>query len=555
MYHLKLEAKKVQSFIFKVPILKYMIGANSALGEFFNYDLVELKKRSESLDESKIKKITEIFSEVYGKIEICPYDNVFENTKAGVFSASGGHFETIFSKKENLIKFYENVIEKAHQKIPGIMLKFELHCIYFEDENNFKDDSNYVRAKLEKIEKNKTENIVNNPYFEICKKDGMNHIKISNENNEEKESSENIKKIYKQREKFINLEGKEILCNFYKENIEQFKKNLNIGEFSALCSKKDKNKKNNYYALIAMDGNSMGKRFNEKLEEIKPGESSNVRSCKDIKEIKNLIKIEKFWYESRKNIREALKYSIKEIKNKFNFIILMMGGDDILIAIEPKYAFDFVKKFNEYFSEFEDKITFSSGIAFINHNYPFNYAHEIAEECLSSAKTRLKNIKNKNNITSIDWHINYDTYKRPLNEIRNKDYVLYYENEENHLDILSGRPYLINLDTAKESSDFEEIYEKVKKLAEKIKKDEKADKETIEKTNGRNKILEYYFSLKKGIEYSDEIRKFIFQNTDFDEILPKTKKIKLNDKYINKNNSYDVIELLDFFMEEGEKYE
>ena len=182
--------------------------------------------------------------------------------------------------------------------------------------------------------------------------------------------------------------------------------------------------------------------------------------------MESFVEIEEFWFKARESFRQGLEKAISQIKGyeskeKLPYIVLMLGGDDLLLVTVPEIALDFVVNFEKGLKEYNKDLTISAGIAFVKYNYPFSHGHELAESLLSSAKVKSKLNNGK---SAIDWHILFSSFNEDINEIRKDEYILNYDK---HYDILTKRPYLLE--------DTPNILNKVKGY-NKIIEDNKRDK-------------------------------------------------------------------------------
>ncbi|MFA7074442.1 MAG: hypothetical protein WC234_04555, partial [Endomicrobiaceae bacterium] len=352
MYYLRIKTQKVQSFIFKIPRLKTMLGANSLLGEFFVKELPNLRKEypiSKQWDEfSNANQISEKLSAEYKWQK----DDICDNFQKGVICSAGGHFETFFDDKEKLDCFIKKVKMKAKEKIPGVKLSFYIkdyekeicNMTYKEFCSNGQEitdiaslivDSNYH---------------IDNPFFSLAGDDGENpEIFVRNGFKETKTDSVVTKLIKKHGDKFSDYKTNDTLCDLLKEIKEITNKDFpdNLGKKPSNTKEKreeneDNDKRyladaslipsNNKIAIIAIDGNAMGERFNKKRKELQ-----------DMPVFDALVEFEKFWFKQREIFRKALtgtiqNYDFSDYKDFLPFNILMLGGDDLLMVTVPEIA-------------------------------------------------------------------------------------------------------------------------------------------------------------------------------------------------------------------------
>ncbi|MCK4358503.1 MAG: hypothetical protein KAW92_07135 [Candidatus Cloacimonetes bacterium] len=531
LYHLKLKTQKVQSFIFKVPKLKAMLGANSLLGEFFAKDLPKLREgfgKFNILEKGKISENDENEKKELNKDFIWQNDDIVNHFENGINCSAGGHFESIFKERGDAVNFLKEAITKAKEKIPGVTISYFLRK--FNDTYSFKKyEDKYLDDKEDITEEiSEVLPLIDCPYFYPSTEDGENPALLYSKDND----SLMVKKIKEQGNKFYSLNTDDFLCKLLKMDMKLKKDEIpnsleDIRDTSFIPG-------NNKMALIAIDGNGMGDRFNSKREELK-NKNKNV--------LDTLIEIENFWFDARNNFRIALQNAFKKCCNldsyigeitdvngktkttKLPFIVLMLGGDDLLLITVPEIAFDFVKCFNNKLTEIASNVTFSTGIAFVRYDYPFVHAHELAESLLSSAK--YKSRENAQLSNAVDWHIHFSSMYNDIKKIRLRDYYHIYDNT---IEILTKRPYSID--------DLSTLYSKAEETYKLIQRDEGI---------GRNKIKTFETILKQGKYSSKLYGKILFEKEESIKDLYTYDEEEINGKKIYINNALDIIELLDLF--------
>ncbi|MDN5354406.1 MAG: hypothetical protein PWQ09_1162 [Candidatus Cloacimonadota bacterium] len=570
--YLKIKTQKVQSFIFKVPKLKAMLGANSLLGEFFAVDLPGLRKNY---------PIPQIWTDyLAAKDETYPSwgtDNINENFKKGVICSAGGHFETFFETETDAQKFLTEVKQKAQEIIPGVRFSFFLKE-YETLPEKFKDFDDKTKGKVIELPKNSSQILIDNPYFYPSSEDGENPQLVKGHKGE-KDSSVTLK-IKEKGVEFYESETNDYLCAFLKKITgkekykNSFPEDLNeLADISLIPQ-------NNKIAIITIDGNAMGNRFRDERDK-----------AKEMKTIDAMISFEKFWFEQRDTFRNALEEAIKTIakkyeedkestknfkfynyngKNKLPYQILMLGGDDLLLLTVPEIAFDLVKNFGHQLEEIskdkDKKLTVSAGIAFVKYSFPFSQAHELAESLLSSAKVKSRIWKTAKNEkgeeyrkaeyrNALDWHIHFPTGTEEIDEIRKQNYMLQYNDKT---EILTRRPCTME--------EAYKVWQESKDLYDNIPKKEG---ENFENSSGRNKYKGLRTLLNSGqlnaelyskileINKENEIDKFQldidYHPQDKSGWIKGNNAEKIDYSKITLNTALDVIELMDFHKREEDK--
>lgn len=182
-------------------------------------------------------------------------------------------------------------------------------------------------------------------------------------------------------------------------------------------------------AVVVMDGNKMS----EKIKKL------------------SLVQLKEFSQRTEKIQADAFNeclatYFEEEYEGKkFNSIRpIIMGGDDICFVIDAKSALQFVsdliikiehesKKDDEAKALFSEKgITVSTGILYIKKNYPFNFAHRIAESLLREAK---RASRKEEDCSMIDFHVLLTSSGNDIEKTRPREYMV----EKDRL--LTNKPY------------------------------------------------------------------------------------------------------------------
>lgn len=503
LYHLRLDVHRIQKFIFSVPILKYMLGANSCVGELFSHDLLELMPPT---------------TNSYFRENLIPdQEYVYKLFNKNILSSSGGHFEAIFDDWDSLLKFANDAIERINTKAPG--LEYSISYREFKSDMKYKDFENLTRSNISISGSNKE--FVDAPFYEICQYDGES-IGVGNEtDNNSKKVYGNPKKIMEnQAKRFSKLDTSDSVSQFYKQSkIDPKRITTDLGTLV----KQGKSPKNNMLAYIKADGNAMGERFRH----LRNG-------LKETPIMEAFVQIESFWHENRKHMSDLLSGTLQPfIRNsdKYNvlpFILFMMGGDDLFLVCTPELALEIAEHLTE---KKENSPSISVGIAFTKYTYPIAQSHKIAEMCLEMAKAAGYAQKDGEYIEPyIDWHVNFDSVFQDIKDIRRSSYMLsYLDGDFETVEILSKRPY--------NKPDLTKLREEVSRIA----KDLDSDNPKV----SNNKIKTYRSVLKNGYRDVKYMRKML--GIDEDNELSGFLSYNAPQKNYRIDNSLDKIELIDFY--------
>ncbi len=188
-----------------------------------------------------------------------------------------------------------------------------------------------------------------------------------------------------------------------------------------------------YMAVVHIDGNRMGKRF----EEYGQNQSDNREFIMAMRKLSWGVS------EASRKALEAVgsaviklvdesKFEIKD--NYLPFRPIVYGGDDVTFVCDGRLGLSLAVKFLEKFEEFtqdlpdeQGKATACAGIAIVKTHYPFSRAYALSESLCSQAKQWMRKETNdyeKPLFSAIDWHIAASGLLGTIGEIRDREYRL-----------------------------------------------------------------------------------------------------------------------------------
>jgi hypothetical protein len=199
-----------------------------------------------------------------------------------------------------------------------------------------------------------------------------------------------------------------------------------------------------YLALIHADGNGIGKRYKSWRDQAK----STVEVVKEAHG-------EAFFHSMRVAVRravvDALEKTFDQEGAKENpcrpYEILMLGGDDLLLACRADRALDFARNYSEELTRYTladgQPLTVAIGVAIAQKTYPLHRLHELAEDLASSAKRLHRALDEKNDKTSvIDWQVVTQSWFAGVAEARRQaERIQYQVNGQTETLLLTERPY------------------------------------------------------------------------------------------------------------------
>ncbi|PXX16634.1 Cas10/Cmr2 second palm domain-containing protein [Hoylesella shahii] len=335
------------------------------------------------------------------------------NEKSNAVIMAAGNVKYVFDTREQCQHVVRNFPRMVQECAPGIT--FSQAVVKFDDEKHFEKAVEELEKKL------KTQRNLHQTPLEVgmlgCKrapKTGMPVVKIWN--GEELDAATYAKRVARKdcgnRLYIKSMVGETNMG----ENDFKFKEELNI---------KDLTEKNDWIAIVHIDGNGLGTVV-QKLG-------------------KEREKFREFSYQLDQATTKAANKAFETIKAQENFSLdklpfspVVLGGDDLTVIIRGDLAMPYAQKF---ITEFEretsqgemksllskanmNKLTACGGIAYIKASFPFYYGYKLAEELCLAAKTDAK-AKDKLNVPScLMFHKMQDSFVLSYKDIKERELEL-----------------------------------------------------------------------------------------------------------------------------------
>jgi len=406
MNKVEIEFKRIQTYLFASPKLRAMLGANAALGQTIRIDLPRLAKEcGAKADEQIVEKmpnadardpIQSIVPHVVDDLVVDDPATLYRNY--GVLVRDGGHFIATFPDSAQARLFIERATALITKALPGILIEARLN------------GEKYVQSEMGEIP-------FQHPMFQVshylgnqpAENRGVNGDFLSAEEKQLEEQGRSFRKTPK--DLIALLEGNRLIpCP---EEPPQSLKDI-VG--------------NDYLALIHADGNSIGQRYQAWRSQCTEPEHSLAAETHG----------ERFYHSMRVAVRWALTKALNQVFRDApeRYQLLMLGGDDLLIACAASYALPFVCAYAKALSDVPlcdgKPLTIGAGVAIAKHTFPFYRLHATAEALADSAKQRYRTNPDAGSV--VDWHITTSAWlEDPIAERR-------ADNLTNNF-VLSGKPY------------------------------------------------------------------------------------------------------------------
>lgn len=386
-----IELARVQKWLFGVPRLRAMVGANALLGETLRVALPDLAR------ETGCGWMLAPSSEAYpGADALDPlkdHDDPAADAKDGILSRDGGHFEAQF--QNGAMHFANAADELLRTSVPGLRFRVSV------DGEQRTNGQVHLSTEL--------------PVLAPCEWTGRGLASAIVEQGDERPAvSLDVAQRHEAARRTQDgtaVDVASLLCDQTK--LKTLKRALELKEFVG----------NGYLALIHADGNGVGSGA---------GTSDSERAA--------------FFHRNRVLLRRAIQKAINEHgpdKGHAPLIPLMLGGDDLLLVSRAEIALAFVVTLCNALDTFQKdsdgfKLTLGVGVVFAKHTIPIHRLHEVAEQLASSAKRRFRGIREGEAKRSVvDWAVFSAAWVDDPVEVRRRDWMRCSGNERR---VLSQRP-------------------------------------------------------------------------------------------------------------------
>lgn len=386
-----IEFSRVQTWLFAVPRLRAMVGANALLGETLRVELPKLAR--ETGRGWMLAPCSEAYPCADGSDPLTDHDDPAADAQDGIVSRDGGHFKAQFASGAEL--FADAAGELLRSKLPG--LRFQ---VSIDDESRTKSRA-HLPTEL--------------PVLAPCEWTGRGLASAIVEQGEERPAvSLDIAQRHEVARRTEGGTAADVASLLSaKTKLHRLERPQELKELVG----------NGYLALIHADGNGVGSGA---------GASDSDRAA--------------FFHKNRVLLRRALKKAIDEHcpdTGRAPLIPLMLGGDDLLLVARAEISLPFVVTLCEELDSLQReangfKLTLGIGVVIAKHTIPIHRLHEVAEQLASSAKRRFRGFKAEEAKRSVvDWAVYTTAWVDHPEEVRRRDWV---RGSSNDLRVLSQRP-------------------------------------------------------------------------------------------------------------------
>lgn len=428
LYKVDITLQRVQTFIFDVPRLKGMLGANALVGEVLRHDLTALATDAQPVPDAGAPEADPddpLPNPKVGAGETPTGDDPVALYRKGILVRDGGRFKAVFADESAARAFGQKAEALLNEKLPGVLFEIDVTGL---GETPREGGGREARA----VE----EHLLDLPVLQICQETGR---EIASEAAAKGTwAAASVKQRLDAGQRFYDGRTRDII-GLMRQQLGLTKDSgwREPEDLADLCA-------GGYLAIIHADGNRVGARYNmwmqdEKSPDMEPGN-----------ELAREAWGERFYHSMRVAVRKSVVAALQSTFAKSGgtrpYEVLMLGGDDLLIACRANRALDFAKNYAEQLTKHDladgQPLTIGVGIAIAKQSYPLHRLHELAESLAGSAKRLYRAAPDKCSV--IDWQVVTQSWFDNVTESRRRaDLVQYRVDDTTETLVLSGRPYPI----------------------------------------------------------------------------------------------------------------
>lgn len=423
MFQLKIELKRVQTFIFEVPRLKAMLGANALIGQTMRHELPGLIKGRGKKLEWPAHIVHQGPEDPLGATpDPTDRDDPAALYADGILARDGGHFIAVFEEETGARKFLHDAETKLAERLPGVLYDASIEL--------FPPPENRQREAISPRETA----LLDLPVLQVCQETGT--APASDKNKKDRWQARSVTHREDWGDRFYAGETRDIIGQLRPALYSD--KEQNWGEpddFAQLAA-------GGYLALIHADGNGIGKRYNER--------KAKATALDDLgKEAHGEALFHSMRVAVRRAVVDALKQTFTAPGGKRPYEVLMLGGDDLLLICRADRALDFAQHYATELRKYPladgKPLDVAIGVAIAQKSYPLHRLQELAESLASSAKRLYRSLDERDKTSVIDWQVVTQSWFEGVAEARRQsERVVYIVDGKTETLLLSRRPYRVS---------------------------------------------------------------------------------------------------------------
>ncbi len=382
MKRVHIELQRVQTWLFAVPRLRAMVGANTLLGEVLRVQLPALAREQSSwrLAPANDGYPSGATNDPLSKYEeAANHDDPASDAKDGILSRDGGHFEAGFESGER--DFVKSAAELLRRELPGIRFRISV------DGETQSAANATLSSEL--------------PVLAPCEWTGRGLASVTIHQGTERASvSLDVSRRHEAAKRADNGKARDLASLLTaKTKLKDIPRPATFQDLAGT----------GYLALIHADGNGVGSAA---------GSGDVERS--------------RFFHRNRVLLRLAAHEAIEAAcqgATAAPLVPLMLGGDDLLAVSRADAALPFVVKLCQALADLQRAdsssfpLTLGVGVVFARPTVPIHRLHDVAERLAASAKRRFRGFGETKRSSVADWAVYTTAWIDDPEEVRRRDWV------------------------------------------------------------------------------------------------------------------------------------
>lgn len=374
-----IELQRVQTWLFAVPRLRAMVGANTLLGETLRIKLPELARCSGTW---ALTPSAGAYPTADPDDPLKDVDDPSADAASGILARDGGHFEAQF----------EHGAEEFAAVAAGL-LRHELPNLRFR-----------ILIDGTECQKGRTHLSTELPVLAPCQWAGHGlAAQVIQQGNKPVTVSLDVARRHEAARCAEENKAHDLASLLSAaSNLVTFQQAQDLDELVG----------SGYLALIHADGNGVG------------GSAGNTDEQRA-----------HFFYRNRVLLRCALQKAINAAcegeTGVAPLVILMLGGDDLLVVCRAEKALPFVITLCEDLEQLQSestggfKLTLGVGVVIAKPTIPIYRLHEVAEQLASSAKRRFRGLREGGEMdrSVVDWAVYTTAWVDEPENVRHRDWI------------------------------------------------------------------------------------------------------------------------------------
>lgn len=458
-YIVEIEIKRVQTWLFSMPVLRAMVGANTLLGETLRGRVCK-GPSLRFMDAEEHESLPALVGQVRGGQPFKAPKELLEAVKkapkpdqslahagvsqddpggvavaTGILSRDGGHFDVVFESPEQARSFAEQARDLLVRRLPGLAADIRWGPFGDDDRRERLPRPDSVPLDL--------------PQAETCQLSGNDVATVVYPltDTESWRAGWSATMRLEAGKRFDNGNSADVLGLMRESILKESGQRQFPTDFEALGP-------SGFIAVVHVDGNGIGARL---LEAGKQAASNGPWA--------RWMAREKAAFQVRSCYRRALLGALGALQKQQRVPLLlrplMLGGDDLVLVCEASLGLPLVcelarqvegegqtaggrpdrdaKRVPAFASQQARRDTFGAGVAIVPRSFPFHRAHDLAEELTQSAK-RLGAALGDHRRSTADWILVTESWHGAVGQARREQYLRATDAE---LLVLSRRPYVV----------------------------------------------------------------------------------------------------------------